>query len=232
MIQVAYTNSNCIDLWDTFQKQTLKHSNLGLNIICDKKPNDIGLNKISIYSNDEPYYKVWVDALNSFGDEYFIYLQEDFFLYDKINESKLNEYLEFLKNNPEYSFVRLIKSGNLGNKKLTDTLYEIESTNEHVFAMQATIWRTQDYIKLMETVKDSKWLENENYRQTMINLNMKGVYHYNNEPKRGLNHFDSDVYPYIATALVRGKWNLNEYPNELKPILVANNIDIKKRGIY
>jgi len=232
MIQVAYSNSNCIDLWDTFQRQTLKHCKLDLCMICDKVPNDLGLSMINIYENDTPYYKVWVEALESFGHDYFIYLQEDFFLYSDVNENKLNEYLEFLKTHPEYSFVRLIKSGNLSGINVSENLYEIETTNEHIFAMQATIWRTADYVKLMEHVKDPKWFENEKYRQGMIDLNMKGVYHYNNESKRGLNHYDTDVYPYVATALVKGKWNLNEYPNELTPILNENNIDIKKRGIY
>ena len=98
--------------------------------------------------------------------------------------------------------------------------------------MQTSIWRTSDYIKLMESVRDNKWLENENYNRIMIELNMKGLYHYDNENKRGGNHYDSNVYPYIATALVRGKWNINEYPNELGNILKNYNIEINKRGIF
>ena len=45
-------------------------------------------------------------------------------------------------------------------------------------------------------------------------------------------HYDSNVYPYIATALVRGKWNLSEYKNELGFILKENNIIFEKRGKY
>lgn len=231
MIQVAYTNSNCSDLWDIFQNQTKKHCDLPLYMISDKEVNDVNLSGLFIYNNQDPYYKVWVDALSRFNSEYFIYLQEDFFLYQDVDKDKLNEYVEFLKNNPEYSFVRLLKSGNLGKTKLSDTLYEIESTNPFIFAMQATIWRTSDYITLMERVKDSKWLENEKYTKAMGEMNMKGAYHYDNEPIRGANHYDTNVYPYIATALVRGKWIMSEYSVELTPILNNNNVDIKKRGI-
>lgn len=230
MIQVTYTNSNCSDLWDTFQKQTKKHTDLPLYMISDKEVNNINLSGLFIYNNEDPYYKVWVDALSRFNSEYFIYLQEDFFLYQDVDKNKLNEYLEFLKNNPNYSFVRLLKSGDLGETKLSDTLYEIESTNPFIFAMQATIWRTSDYIALMKRVKSFNWLENEDYSRSMINMNMKGVYHYNNEPKRGLNHYDSNVYPYIATALVKGKWITSEYNETLTNILKENNIDINKRG--
>ena len=81
-----------------------------------------------------------------------------------------------------------------------------------------------------EAVKENKWLETIEYQNTMNNIGMKGAYHYDNEPKRGGNHYDTNVYPYIATALVKGKWDISEYPNELLPILNENNIDLNKRG--
>jgi hypothetical protein len=96
--------------------------------------------------------------------------------------------------------------------------------------MQATIWRTKDYISLMEKVKDPKWLENDNYPKEMLKMGMKGLYYYDGESKRGENHYDSNIYPYIATALVRGKWNTSEYNNELTPIFSEFNIDKNKRG--
>lgn len=34
--------------------------------------------------------------------------------------------------------------------------------------------------------------------------------------KRGMSHYDSSIWPYIATAIVKGRWNFSEYPNELK----------------
>jgi hypothetical protein len=231
IIQVAYTNSNCSDLWEMFIKQNRKHTKIPLFIISDKEIKNYGYDDMFLYSNDKPYYKVWVDALEKFNSEYFIYLQEDFILYDNVNENKINEYVEFLENNTEYSFIRLIKSGQLNDKLLYPTLYEIESANPNIFSMQATIWKTSDYIKIMNSVRDNKWLENENYRKKMIELNMKGSYYYGNEIKRGMNHYDTNIYPYIATALVRGKWNISEYNIELSDILSSYNIDINKRGI-
>lgn len=199
-------------------------------MISDKSVENINLSGQYIYDNNEPYYVVWVNSLNEFKSDYFIYLQEDFLLYDDVKKNKIDEYVNFLKKNPEYSFVRLIKSGLLGNIKVSDTLYEIESSNPFIFAMQATIWRTSDYIKLMESVKEDKWLETINYTNVMNNLGMKGLYHYDNEPKRGGNHYDTNVYPYIATALVKGKWDISEYPNELGSILSENKIDLNIRG--
>jgi len=231
MIQVAYTNSNCSDVLIPFVNQMKKHSNLPLYLISDYKPEIDGIVDIHNYSNDEPYYKVWVDALKKFGADNFIYLQEDFFLYDDIKEDILIKYKEFL-NESKYSFVRLLKSGKLNNKMVADNLFEIEPDNENVFSMQATIWKTDDYIRLMNTVKDPKWLENDKYRKHMIVLNMGGLYHFDNEIKIGSNHHDSNVYPYIATAVVRSKWNYREYKNKLEPILRENNINENIRGLF
>jgi len=229
--QIAYTNSNCQDLWEMFIKENRKHTQMPLYMISDKAPENHGYEDVFIYKNEDPYYKVWIDAAQKFGGEYFIYLQEDFVLYDDVNQQKIDEYVEFLQNNPKYSFVRLLKSGYLYDKKLTQTLFELECTNLSVFAMQATIWRTADYIKLMSLVKDPKWLETEKYRDKMIALNMDGAYHYNGEEMGGQMHNNTSVYPYIATALIRGQWNMGEYGNQLTKILPEYNIDINKRGI-
>ena len=37
--------------------------------------------------------------------------------------------------------------------------------------------------------------------------------------KRGKFHCDSEYYPFIATALFKGKWTISEYPEELKNLL-------------
>ncbi len=230
MIQIAYTNSNCSDLWDVFQKQNRKYTTIPLYMISDKAVDCIDDDKLFIYNNENDYYNVWVEALKKFDSDYFIYLQEDFILYDKVDDEKLNQCLEFLKQNLNYSFIRLIKSGSLREKRIFDNLYEIESSNANIFSMQATIWRTKDYISLMEKVKDRKWLENDKYPKEMLKMGMKGLYYYDGEGKRGENHYDSSIYPYIATALVRGKWNTSEYSNELISILSYFDIDKNKRG--
>jgi hypothetical protein len=66
----------------------------------------------------------------------------------------------------------------------------------------------------------------------MCNNNISGLYYYNEEPKRGGNHYDSSIYPYIATALVKGKWNLSEYKKELGTLLEQYNIDKDLRGVF
>ena len=230
MIQVVYTNSNCSDVFTPFLKQNKKHCNIPLYLISDYQP-DYDPDKTFIYDNDEPYYLVWSNALKKFNSESFIYLQEDFFLYSDVNRKLIEKYKELLFQS-DYSFIRLLKSGKLNNKQIFENLYEIESDNENIFSMQATLWKTFDYIKIMEAVKDQKWLENDNYRNKMIELGLKGLYHYDGEPKVGKYHHNSNVYPYTATAIVRGEWNFSEYANELGPILEENNINCNLRGKF
>lgn len=229
--QVVYTNSNCSDVFASFYNQNKKHSNLPLYVISDYDI-EVDVDGAYKYSNDAPYYKVWVDALTKFDREYFIYLQEDFFLYSDVKEDILKLYQQQLAES-KYSFIRLLKSGRLDSKKIFNNLYEIAPNNENIFSMQATIWKTDDYIKLMNAAASNGWLETDaDYRNIMIDLNIRGLYHYDNEHKRGSNHFDSNVYPYIATAIVRGKWNMREYKKELLPIIINNNIKINNRGIF
>lgn len=229
MVQVVYTNSNCSDLWEMFIIQNQKHSNLPLFFITDKLIPNFPEDSQYIYNEDDNYSDVWVSVLKKINTEFFIYLQEDFILYDDVKIDKINEYTEILKNS-DYSFVRLIRSGEI-DQKVTDTLYEISPNNPFIFAMQTTIWKTNNYINILENVHEKKWLETDKYYEYMFRNNIKGLCYYNNEPKRGDNHYNSDVYPYIATALVKGKWAMSEYYNELTKLLIEYNINQDNRGI-
>jgi hypothetical protein len=212
-----------------FIEQNKKHIGWPIFFITNKLIPNYPEDSQYIYNDTDNYSDVWISVLNKINSEFFIYLQEDFILYNDANINKINDYTNFLKNS-DYSFVRLIKSGDI-NQKITETLYEISSSNQFIFAMQTTIWKTKDYIKILENVHEEKWLETDGYKNYMSQNNIKGLSHYDSEPKRGGNHSDSNVYPYIATALVKGKWILSEYPNELTPILTNYGINQNIRGV-
>ena len=44
-------------------------------------------------------------------------------------------------------------------------------------------------------------------------------------------HFNSHSYPYIATAVVKGKWNHSEYSKELDIVFHKYDINPFERGI-
>lgn len=230
--QIAYTNSNCSDLWPMFIEQSWKHTLLPLYMITDEVTIGLsnGANGLFTYSNDEKYCDVWANAIRHFGVDYFIYLQEDFVLYNVVDERTIGQYVDVLHKNKDYSFIRLLKATSFKNKQLTDTLFEVEPGNKNVFAMQPTIWRAGDYLRLLNEVRGEKWLEYPEYRKKMIRMGMKGMYHDDGEPKRGKYHHDSNVYPAILSALIKGEWNTSEYRSELNPLLEEYNIDPSIRG--
>jgi hypothetical protein len=63
-------------------------------------------------------------------------------------------------------------------------------------------------------------------------LKLNAAFSYRNGKKRGMYHFDNEVYPYIATAIGKGKWNLGEYGYELEPLLQKLNINPSLRGWF
>ena len=71
----------------------------------------------------------------------------------------------------------------------------------------------------------------ENYASFVCKkLNIKGLYQYGGEPKRGLYHYDSRVYPYVSTAISAGKWNTREYKQELAILAEEYKLDLNSRG--
>ena len=44
-----------------------------------------------------------------------------------------------------------------------------------------------------------------------------------------MHHWDSSIYPYFATAIVKGKWYTSDYPH-LREVLQDYNIDVSLRG--
>ena len=63
-------------------------------------------------------------------------------------------------------------------------------------------------------------------------MGLKFAFSYRSGLRRGLHHFDNNVYPYVATAIGKGKWNLGEYSDELKPLLSQEFIDPSVRGWF
>lgn len=232
---ITYTNSKCADAWPLYFDLLKKYYKTSQHyVISDFIPDIPEITDSYTYNNSDSFYKSWIDWLPTLSCDQFIYMQEDFFLYKQTNLKLLEYYSEILKENPDVSFIRLIKSGISSNISVENvsTLFNIDLSTDYAFSMQPTIWKTSDFIKLQSTrIQITPWDEGKLDGSILSSLNINGLYHYNNEPKRGMNHYDSDIFPYIATALVKGKWNTKEYP-ELTPILNKYGILISNRGEY
>jgi hypothetical protein len=189
------------------------------------------------YNNEDFYWKHWVENLEKIPCKYFIYMQDDFFLYKKPDIEALEKYIAFLEERRDFSFVRLIANSKLPLDQILigwgkNDLYLLPLGDPQIFAMQATIWRKDKFLELYKEVKSNDFREKEDYTRASIKLNLQGSYVYSREPKRGMFHYDSSVFPYVATGLIRRKWNTLEYPKELDWLTKKYGIDMTVRGFF
>lgn len=156
------------------------------------------------------------------------------FLYDSPNIDRVTSYPSIM-NHHGIDCIKLLKGGEKSDIPFYkyDGLKEISNTSRWSFAIQPTIWNTKSYLKLCENISNqSIWEFERNGQQVFKDLHMRALYTYRGEPKRGKHHWDSSVFPYIATAIGKGKWNFGEYKKELTVILEEYNIDYAIRGIF
>lgn len=232
---ITYTNQNCKDIWKPYFDSLDQYaSEIKSYVFSDLQNNNFKNHKFLTYEENKNYCQEFSRLLNLVEEEYVIYMQEDFILYDFIKKEKILNYKSILEKS-NLSFVRLIKCGDVTQTNYVDDLYYVTEADKfhnsiNSFSMQPTLWKKTDLIKLYENTNSYKFGENWSFIQNMNLLKINGLYCFNNENKRGANHHDSSVFPYIATAVVRGKWNTTEYENELKYIFDKYQINKDLRG--
>ena len=235
---IMYSHSDYSDVWDIFFKQTEAHLPEGSTkyIFTDKKLDNIpGDYKVVLYDDSLPYQERVGNWLMEVEEKLCIFQHEDMFLYSSADKEKLLEYASLLGNsNPApLDFIKLIKGGEYRDIAIHPhkDLFHIPFDSEYVFAIQPTLWRTD---KLREVYfgsgGDSIWDFEVKGSQYCRDHKIVGAYCYRGEPQRGMMHWDSKTFPYIATAIVKGKWNLSEYKQELGMILSSYKIDLGARG--
>lgn len=234
---ITYTHSNCRDIWKPyFDSLDDNLSEIKSYVFSNEISTDFKNHKFMQYNNNSSYCQEFTRLLKNIEEEYFIYMQEDFILYKNVDKLKIKNYIDILSGS-NLSYIRLIKCGDITDIKFSEDLYYVSKNGKsnfsvNSFSMQPTIWKKSDFIELYKTTDRERFGEHIEYSMSMNLLNMNGVYCYNNEPKRGLNHYDSEVFPYIATAVVKGKWNTTEYEKELDIIFKKYNIDKNIRGVF
>lgn len=210
-----YSHSDYSDVWPILFGQTDKYFDSTHNkyLFTNSGKGPDGWSTLH-YDDTLSYQNRFVSCLKQLSCETVILHHEDMFLYSEPNYEKLSEAESLLDT---YDFVKLIKTGRNIGFKVKEDLYELYNVTSDYFAIQPTIWRLSSLIDLYENVEASSiWDFEVKAGEYCVQHNIKGSYYYNSnvdKPRGG--HFDSNVYPYIATAVVKGKWNFREYSTEL-----------------
>lgn len=226
---LTHTHTDCKDIWqihiDSYSKycNNLKHYYL-VN-------SESGLPNELLYDENAKYTERIISALKSIEEEFVIIDFEDMFMSDYVDTSKLYEMIGIMKSD-DISFIRLIKSGIVGASiKHKACLFKIKKLDMQ-FSLTPTIWKKDLLLEKLNFFRNmTVWQLESNSRLLIKHNDWNGLYYYNNEPPRG-GHYDSSIYPHICSAIYKGKWNVKDYPQEIKIIAADYGIDLKKRGFH
>jgi len=233
---VTHSHTDCSDVWRIYFEQMSKYWNSGMqNIFLVNKTNLKIPSKYKKfeYLDSQSYSDRLISCLSALEEyDYIFFDHEDMFLYSAPDFKEINLYLDLLFED-KYDYIRLIKSSNCKFKQIDKfkTLFEINLNSKWLFSIQPSFWNR---LKLLNIIKQNKncngWELEVKSQKVLKKLKIKSAFSHREGKKRGLYHFDNDIYPYIATAIIKGKWNTSEYANELKDLFIEYKIDPLLRG--
>lgn len=222
---ILYSHSSLKWIWNAFTGETEKYFPIDCSkyFFCDTQlQNDLNYKNI-IYKNADPYAKRLRDCLQEVKEDYVLIHHEDMIFYDDVDAEQFRYYFEILKCNEQFSCLKLVKSGISFSypQQFTNNIYYLQDDEKYLFVVQPCIWKKCDLIKILNECSDYSiyQLEEETNKYIKEN-NYKFIFAWNalEDKKKGLYHWDNSSYPFINSALFKGKWNDSEYDIEIENI--------------
>ena len=231
---IVDTNSNYSDIWKPCFGRMNKYLNGIKKYAFTDTPN--GVTNIPddvtsiIYDNSSSYRNQFLSCIKQIKEEFIIYTSEDYILYDYVQMNTIKE-ISGVLNKDGFNFCKFIK-GPENTTHYKGDLHIIDRNDPNFFAQQASLWKTKNFMKIFETApSENTRMQHEPMGSAICReLDYKGLQHFSNTNKRGIFHYDSEIYPCVATAVVKGLWNVSEYPKEMSEIVKEYDIDLRERG--
>ncbi len=223
---IVYTHTDMKDIWPMFFGQLKKYiGDTKVYVAVNEDDTQISDYIRIIYDDTKQYTERWKEILDKVEEETFMFMHEDMILFDKLNFQLLEKYVGYV-NDEMLDSVKLILAGDRFEQwPIDNTLV----TNQYSkFSIQPTITR-KDIFK--EKVNGVSPLNIWQFEEAITTTGRDFMVKIGGERKRGIYHYDSLVFPYVATAINKGKWNLIEYQNELNPMFEEYNINPFERGM-
>lgn len=233
---VTFSHTDCKDIWPAYFGETrryfknnMKHF-LCINKLSEEIPKDV---TPLIYDDSKPYPQRLLSCLEQLKEFDFIFFDhEDMFLYQEPNFEVLKLYYEVMKAGA-LDHIRLIKGGRNFSwpMKGAPHLHKMLLFSPWIFSIQPSFWRKDFYMQVLRGNLDCNIWELEVRSQKVVKkLKIRAAYSHSDGKKRGMYHYDNDIYPFIATAIGKGKWNFSEYSEELGTVFSRYGIDKNIRG--
>jgi hypothetical protein len=223
---IVYTHTDMKDIWPMFFGQLKKYiGDTKVYVAVNKDDTQISDYIRIIYDDSKVYTERWKDILEQIEEETFMFMHEDMILFDKLNFQMLEKYISYI-NDKMLDSIKLILAGDVFEQWPIDTT--LVSNQYSKFSIQPTITRKNIF---KEKVNGVSALNIWQFEEAITTTGRDFMVRVGGERKRGLYHYDSLIFPYVATAINKGKWNLNEYMDVLNPMFEEYNINPFERGM-
>lgn len=229
---VFYSHSDYKDAWPILFGQCNKYLNEFKKVLFTDTGTAPPDWEVITYDNKLNYKDRVISCLKKLDSDIIVFHHEDMILYDFPKIKILYEFFEIVSKNSV--FIKLLCAGYTDQKIKTEVHSNLLTCPvEMVFTIQPTVCKKNDLLIMYEQTQGKDiWSFESNTWKTTVNNNFIGYMAFtDSDKKRGMHHYDSIIYPYIATAIVKGKWNISDYFVELKSLLAEYDIDPKIRGI-
>jgi hypothetical protein len=233
---VFYTHTDYKDVWVPLFHQTNKYYKTQKKYLFVNQHSNISLpeNWHPIYYDDkQPYQQRFASCLKQIPEDIVLFHHEDMFLYSVPDYAELDDLADIVRNN-SLDIVKLLRA-EYANTTPVPTSYHkhvFENPSNLQFAIQPSICKKEKLLHIYEQTKGNTIWEFEALASDVVRKNKikSCMYYTGSEKKRGMYHWDSTIYPYFATAVVKGKWNFSDYFATLKPLLIESKTNISHRG--
>ena len=244
---LVYTHSSCGDVFRIFLNQLSKFSSNDKNVRLVVLSDDfqatskiiegiISFDFIVVQYNDKDRYSNHFSGLHQILNEYFLYMQEDFFLVADWNLEELQVFCKLLQEN-DFSLIRLTPSGSFRSKAYLDYYLKpskitlpvgefrrVDYLSSLPACMQPTVWKSDVFLEMHSL------LQIENLREEWSSGYRK---YFREKGIIGLATPTTSI-PYLeVTAVRKGKWNFTDFHwgVVLQEILKAEGVNPLERGI-
>jgi|TARA_R110000851_G_scaffold322308_1_gene488245 hypothetical protein len=230
---VFYSHYDYSDVWSLLFGQSEKFLKSQTKYLITNEVGDFDTKdwNIILYDDALSYQERVYKSLDKVKEEKVIFHHEDMFLLKHPNFAKI-QILSNQIDEGRFDFIKLVKASynHQQHQKIHDNIYLNPSNLS--FSIQPTIIEKKVLSDIYRYTKGSNiWSFEKNSNNYVNYLNLKSCYYFESkENKRGLFHWDSDVYPYIATAVVKGKWDYECYSEELTELMHEYKLDPDMRG--
>lgn len=223
---VVYTHTDMKDIWPMFFGQLKKYiSNTKVYVAVNQNDSYLSDYIQIIYDDNKKYTERWKQILPQISEEIILFLHEDMILFNSIKPQFIENYFTYIKNN-EVNSIKLILAGDTFSESSIDSTLVYNDYSK--FSIQPTIVTKEFFLTTLNSVGQLNIWE---FEQAILPTGRDYMVRIGGEKKRGLYHYDSLVFPYIATAINKGKWNLIEYEDVLNPLFEEYNINPFERGM-